>query len=65
MFEVGVVLPVEVCWAGTESESAAGFWSVAFPCPSLGPSAFDSSDITTPGPERDQQPMQLDEKIDL
>lgn len=57
MSEVGVELPVEVCWAGMESESAAGFWSVACPCPSPGPSAFDSSDTTTPGPERDQQPI--------
>lgn len=52
---VGIQSEEEVCWAGTESVSAVGFSTVVSPYPSPMPSAFDSSDTTTPAPGKDNE----------
>ncbi len=54
---VGIHSEEEVCWAGTVSGSAVGFSIVVSPYPSPMPSAFDSSDTTTPAPGKDNEPF--------
>ncbi len=54
---VGIQSEEEVCWAGMVSGSAVGFSTVVSPYPSPMPSAFDSSDTTTPAPGKDNEPF--------